>query len=168
MPRGIPNSKQAKNSPVIVANAPEAVDLPVGRTERAPTKNSQVGEPQLVAVAERMPDPEKAAMLQFMEEKIRVRPIGSSDPKELVWEITINNRPELFKVGEDKVVARKYVDRMCLMKVTAYTQKETFNAEGEKQILNVPQTRLRYNFQVLEDPNPMGPAWLKATIGLPG
>lgn len=166
MPRGIPN--QAKNTPVLSNPALETGEQPLGHTLRAPTKDSQVGEPVLVAVAERMPDPEKAAMLAFMNETVTIRPTRTTDPKEQVFEITINGRSMLFKVGENKDVPRYYADHLARMKVTSYSQREVVNAEGEKQIVNIPYTTLKYDFAMVRDASPHGDAWLKSTLAMPG
>jgi hypothetical protein len=169
MPRAQSSTAAAKHNPVLAAGAIEASEQPLGHTIRKPTKDSQVGEPSLVQVADRMPDPEKAAMLMFMEEPVTVRIATSTDKNaEQVFEITINGRTELFRRGETKTVARKYVDRLALLKVTSYTQNEVTNAEGEKQFLHVPHTGLKYDFAVVTDANPMGADWLRATLAMPG
>lgn len=169
MPRGIPNTtKQAKNDPVVIGKTIEAAEQPLGHTLRAPTLDSQVGEPMLVQVAERMPDPEKAAMLTFMNEMVTIRPTRTTDPKEQVFEITINNRSQLLRINEEKTLPRYYVDHMARMKVTSYTQKEVSNAEGEKQIQNVPYTTLKYDFAMVRDDNPLGANWLRATLAMAG
>jgi hypothetical protein len=169
MPRGIPNEpKQAKDSPVILAKTIETSEQPLGHSVRVPTATSQAGEPMLVQVAERMPDPEKAAMLAFMNEMVTIRPTRTTDPKEQVFEITINNRSELFRVGEVKQVKRYYVDHLARMKVTSFSQQEVQNAEGEKQIKNIPYTTLKYDFAMVEDRNPVGANWLKATLAMAG
>jgi hypothetical protein len=169
MPRAQSRSTEAKHNPVLTAGAIEASEQPLGHTIRKPTKDSQVGEPGLVQVADRMPDPEKAAMLQFMEEPVTIRIATSTDKNaEQVFELTINGRNEFFRRGETKTVARKYVDLLARLKVTSYTQNEVVNAEGEKQFVNVPHTGLKYDFAKIADANPMGDDWLRATLAMPG
>jgi hypothetical protein len=169
MPRGIPNSRQAKDNPVLRSGAVSTEDLPIGRTERtAPTAGNPVGEPVLIAVAERMPDDEKAAMLQFMEEQVTIRPTRCTDPGETVFEITLMGRPEFFRVGQEKTVARKYVDHMLRMKTTSYVQREEANAEGIKHYIREPRTVLAYEFEMVRDPHPRGPDWLRATRAMGG
>lgn len=169
MARAQTSSTEAKHNPVLSSVILESSEQPLGHTVRKPTKDSQVGEPQLIQVADRMPDPEKAAMLQFMEEPVTIRIATSTDKNaEQVFEITINGRTELFRRGEVKTVARKYVDRLALLKQTSYTQVEKTNNEGERQFINVPHTGLKYDFAVVQDANPMGPDWLKTTLALPG
>jgi hypothetical protein len=166
MPRGI---KNAKDTPVLTTNIIEASEQPLGHTVRVPTKDSQVGEPKLVAVAERMPDPEKLANLSFMNEKVTIRVGTSSDPNaEQVFELNIGGRLEFFRRGETKTLPRYYVDHMARMKVTSYSQREVLNEEGVKQVLNVPHTALKYDFAMVSDANPMGADWLKATLAMAG
>jgi len=161
---------KAKNHPV--QKAKKAIDtreLPIGHTVRKTTAQSNVGIPELVAVDERVfVDEEHAAMMAFMEEPITIRPLPTRDPKELVYEVIVNNESQLFIVNQDKTVKRKFADRLALTKITTYTQKETFNEEGIKQILNVPQTIQKYPFQVVRDDNPMGDTWLRATLAMAG
>lgn len=177
MPRGIPNSgasTKAKNNPVLASGVISTEDMPTGQTVRtgnpdAATAQERIGEPQLVQVADSLDmDPEKEAMMRFMEEPVTIRPTRTTDPKELVFELTINGRPELFRVGQEKTVKRYYVDHMARMKVTSYTQQETVNAEGEKTFINIPHTVLKYDFEMVRDANPLGESWLRATKAMGG
>jgi len=162
MPRGIP--RQAKHNPVVIAPELNTADLPSGYTERV---GPGVGEPRVVQVAERMPDPEKAAMDAFMGELVTIRIATSSDQNaEQVFEININGKSNLFRRGETKTVPRYFADHLARMKVTSYTQREVFNAEGIKQILNEPHTANKYDFAVVRDDNPMGDSWLRATMAM--
>jgi hypothetical protein len=164
MPRGIPN--QAKNNPVLSTQTIESAEQPLGHTIRV---GGGVGEPKMIQVADRMPDPEKAAMLAFMNEMVTIRPATSTDKNaEQVFELTINNRTELFRRGEQKTVRRCYVDLLARLKVTAYTQREVTDSAGVRQILNDPHTALKYDFAMVEDKNPMGESWLKTTLAMAG
>lgn len=160
--------RRAKDAPAFKTTVIETQDQPLGHTVRETTETSQVGEPKLVAVADRMPDPEKAAMLAFMNELVTIRPTRTTDAKEMVFEVNINGKPQLFRVGEDKTVPRYYVDHLARMKVTTYTDQEVYNAEGEKQVKHIPHTVLKYDFAMVHDANPMGQAWLKATLAMAG
>jgi hypothetical protein len=169
MPRTATASTSAKNHPVLTTKIIESAEQPLGHTVRKPKAGTKAGEPQLVAVAERMPDPEKLAMLAFMDELVTIRPATSTDKNaEQIFELTINGKTELFKRGEPKTVKRKYVDLMARLKVTAYTQRDAVGADGERQILNDPHTALKYDFAMLKDSNPLGESWLKATLAMPG
>lgn len=163
-------ARSAAASPVSTQPAMlEASEQPIGHTVRKPTKDSQVGKPELIQVADRMPDPEKAAMLQFMEEPVTIRIATTTDKNaEQVFELTINGRTEFFRRGETKTVPRKYVDLLARLKVTSYVQNEVINREGEKQFLNVPHTGLKYDFALVHDAHPQSADWLKSTLALPG
>lgn len=167
MPRGIPN---AKNTPVITSKTIETAEQPIGRTERtAPTKDNPVGEPKLVAVAERLPDQEKLANLAFFAEPVTIRIATSTDKNaEQIFELNLGGKPYLFRRGETKTVPRFVVDHMARMKTTSYIDQEVFNAEGIKQVLHVPHTALKYDFAMVKDDNPMGEHWLKATLAMGG
>ena len=157
-------------NPVVKTKIIEASEQPLGHTVRsAPTEDKPLGEPQLVAVADRMPDPEKAAMLAFMEELVTIRPATTTDKNaEQIFELTINGKTELFRRGEVKTVKRKYIDLMARLKVTAYTQREITGPDGERQIVSDPHTALKYDFAMVSDPNPKGESWLKATLAMGG
>lgn len=164
MPRGIPN--QAKNNPVISTKTIESAEQQLGHTIRV---GAGAGEPKMVQVADRMPDPEKTAMLAFMNELVTIRPATSTDKNaEQIFELTINNRTELFRRGETKTVRRCYVDLLARLKVTAYSQREVTDPSGVRQILNDPHTALKYDFAMVDDKNPMGESWLKATLAMAG
>jgi hypothetical protein len=176
MPRGIPNTPKtsAKHNPVILPKTLETAEQEIGGTsDRVLRSTGDAGDAldkaRLVQKADRMPDPEKAAMLAFMNEQITIRIGDTTDPNaEQIFEITINNKTELFKRGESKTVRRCFVDLMARAKVTRYSQKETTNAEGIKQMLYPAHTACKYDFAVIRDDNPMGSAWLKATLAMPG
>lgn len=167
MPRGIPN--RARDNPVGISKGIETAEQPIGYTERVPTADSQVGTPRLVQVAERMPDREKLANLAFMEEPVTIRIATSTDKNaEQVFELNIGGKAEFFRRGETKTVKRYFADHMARMKVTSYTQAEVTNSEGIKQVLNVPHTACKYDFQMVRDDNPIGEQWLKATLAMGG
>lgn len=167
MPRGIP---KAKNTPVLSSNIIESAEQPIGYTARtAPTPDNPVGSPTLVAVAECMPDREKAANMAFMNEKVTIRVATTTDKNaEQVFELNINGNAEFFRRGELKTCRRFFVDHMARMKVTSYTDREVFNAEGIKQVLHEPHTANKYDFAMVRDDNPMGENWLKATLAMGG
>jgi len=167
MPR---QARSAAANPVSTTPAIlEAGEQPLGHTVRKPTATSQVGEPELIQVADRMPDPEKAAMLQFMEELVTIRIATTTDKNaEQVFELTINGRTEFLRRGETKTLPRKFVDLLARLKVTSYVQQEVINREGEKQFVNVPHTGLKYDFALVQDAHPQSADWLKATLALPG
>ena len=126
--------------------------------------------PQIYSkVSEQPYDDEKMAMLAFMNEPVEIRLGTSGDPNaEQVFELIINNKLEFFRRGETKTVPRYFVDRMMRLKETRYSQKEVLNAEGIKDIIQIPITSLKYDFSITRDANPIGKAWERAVLAEPG
>lgn len=123
----------------------------------------------LQRIDDRPVDGEKLAMLAFMDEPVTVRIATSTDKNaEQIFEICVNGRISLFRRGETKTVKRHIVDRLARMKQTIYEQKEVLNAEGVKDIVNVPHTALKYDFSVISDAHPRGAEWLRSVIAEPG
>jgi hypothetical protein len=173
MPRGIRN-QDAKNHPVALSGELEMSQHDIGQGNERLLKSTgdakQALEPSLIArVGEHPLDQEKMAMLAFLNEPVTIR-IGTTTDKnaEQVFEININGKLEFFRRGESKTVKRYYVDHMLRLKQTAYTQKEVINAEGIKDILNIPHTALKYDFAIERDDNPLGPSWKRAVLAEPG
>lgn len=167
MARGIPRT--AQNNPVIL-RGPDSQDHDVGqsneRTLRSTGPADQALEPSvIVKVSEQPYDDEKMAMLKFMAEPIEIR-IGTTTDKnaEQCFEININGRLEFFRRGETKTVPRYVVDRLLRLKQTVYTQKEVVNAEGVKDIVNIPHTALKYDYAITRDDNPLGKSWERSVL----
>jgi hypothetical protein len=164
---------KAKNRPAIRSRSIDATEQPLGYTERkskpdARTAKERVGEPRMVQVADRMPDPEKLAMLAFMNEEVEVQIGNTNDKNAVPFEITVNGHTEIFRYGDTKRVKRYIVDRMALLRTTSYETPEKVNQLGERYTDRVPTTALTYPFQVTDDPNPKGRDWLRATLAMPG
>lgn len=167
MARGIPRT--AQNNPVIL-RGPDSQDHEIGqsnaRTLRSTGPADQALEPSvIVKVSEQPYNDEKMAMLTFMAEPIEIR-IGTTTDKnaEQCFEININGRLEFFRRGETKTVPRYVVDRLLRLKQTVYTQKEVVNAEGVKDIVNIPHTALKYDYAITRDDNPLGKSWERAVL----
>lgn len=186
MPRGVRKNAAAKpaaqdkaelkalNNPVILTQRTETAEQDVGQT--APRILRSTGDAkdaldkvQLVQVVDRPVDPEKLAMLAFMNEDVKVR-IGTTTDKnaEQCFEICVNGKLEFFRRGETKTVKRYIVDRMLRLKQTVYTQQEVLNTEGIKDIVNIPHTALKYDFSVENDSSPHGQSWLRSVMAEQG
>jgi len=114
-------------------------------------------------------DTEYMAMMAFMAEPVTVRINTTSDPNaDQIFEININGNLELFRRGETKTVKRYFVDRLCRLKTTRYTQREVVNHEGIRDYVNEPHTALLYEFNVVRDDNPRGADWLRHVQNEPG
>lgn len=171
MARGIPRT--AQNNPVIL-RSPDSQDMEIGqgnaRTLKSTGPADQALEPSVIVKANEMPyDDEKVQMLAFMNEPVEIR-IGTTTDKnaEQAFEININGRLEFFRRGETKTVPRYFVDRLLRLKQTVYTQKEVVNAEGVKDIVNVPHTALKYDYAITRDNNPLGKSWERAVLAEAG
>lgn len=125
-------------------------------------------EPALIQVVDRPVDPEKIAMLAFMEELVEVHIHTTSDKEaDQVFEIFNNGQREVFKRGEVKTVKRKFVNELAMRKVTTYAQVEKLDESGTRTYVNVPSTALRYPFSVVRDDHPRGADWLKYALAAP-
>jgi hypothetical protein len=174
MARAQGNTYIAQNNPAIASGEGDTTEMEVGqsnprlmkstgdaKTSLEPSVIARVGDPPL--------DQEKLAMLAFLNEPITIR-IGTTTDKnaEQCFEININGRMEFFRRGETKTVKRYFVDHMLRLKQTVYTQKEVINAEGIKDILNIPHTALKHDFSVVRDDSPFGSSWLTAVMAEAG
>lgn len=182
MPRGVRKNAAAKpaandkaelkalNTPVILPKRTETAEQPVEQGNARVMRSTgdakdSLDKLQLVQVVDRPVDPEKMAMLAFMNDDIRVR-IGTTTDKnaEQCFEIIVNGKLEFFRRGETKTVKRYIVDRMLRLKETVYSQQEVVNKDGIKDIVNIPHTALKYDFSVEHDPSPHAQAWLRAVM----
>lgn len=170
MPRGVPNTpRNASAYPVINSNTIDSQEMDVGQIgSRTMSSTGDAGSALSESVIEpvdRPIDNDKMAMLAFMAEPVTVRIATSTDPNaEQVFELNINGRLELFRRGETKTVPRYFVDRLARLKVTGYTQRETVNNEGIKDIVYDSHTGLKYDFAVIRDDHPRGAEWLRYTL----
>ena len=166
MPRGVPRNTDAKHNPVIMQHSIDTQDQETGQgNERLMKSHGPASESleaqSLVISSDRPVDMEKVAMLAFMEEPMTIRMATTTDKNAAqVFELQVNSKYEFFRRGETKTLKRYFVDRLCRLKQTIYTQKEVINAEGIKDILNIPHTALLYDFSVVRDDNPRGADWL--------
>jgi len=169
MPRGTPRSKDAINNPVVLSKGIDTQDQVIGQSKDREFVGQKLNDNVLDIVSEhKLMDSEKMEMLKFMNEPVTIRIATSTDQNaEQVFEITINGKPELFRRGEVKTVRRCYVDRMCMLKQTAF-DCQLVEKDGERQYIYPQTTGLRYDFSLVRDDNPLGPSWLKHTLALRG
>lgn len=170
MPRGTPRSTQAQHNPVIAPSGVDSQDVAIEqRPARVQDDTGLHGESIIARVHDIDMGSEKMQMLAFMNELVTVR-IGTTTDKNAaqIFEINVNNDLQLFRRGEVKTVRRYIADRMARLKETTYTQQETVNGEGIKQILNIPHTGLKYDFSIAQDANPIGADWFRAVLAEPG
>lgn len=103
-----------------------------------------------------------AALTAFMEEPVTIEiaaPANESAPNHVVLNVNGVNQPVFF--GHPVTIRRKYVEVLARMKQTSFSQRATnyINPEESNQLL--PRTALVHPFQLIEDKNPKGRAWLQ-------
>lgn len=166
MPRGVPRTNDAKNHAVIRQHTIDTQDQETGQSNARLMKSTGDASDALESTiflsnTDRPVDMEKLAILAFMEEMITIRMATTTDKNAAqVFDLQVNSQYAFFRRGETKTLKRYFVDRLCRLKQTIYTQKEVINSEGIKDILNVPHTALLYDFSVVRDDNPRGADWL--------
>jgi hypothetical protein len=111
---------------------------------------------------------EKAAILAFMEEPVKV--IISDDsgknPEKYIY-LAVNGRgagpngiPWVPR-GVEITVKRKFLNVLAGARQVKYTNYEEVNSEGERQSKQRATANDRYPFSVVEDLNPRGIDWLR-------
>jgi hypothetical protein len=105
---------------------------------------------------------EVAASAAFMEEPVTVEiaaPMSENSPNHVILNVNGINQPVFF--GHPVTIRRKYVEVLARMKQTGYTQRATNYINPEDSNAMIPRTALVHPFQLIEDKNPKGRAWLQ-------
>jgi hypothetical protein len=121
-------------------------------------------EPVIETVAESRDFSKLAADEAFMNELVTVMVHATTDenqPNHVVVNCNGMNQPLIR--GVPTTVKRKYVEILARMKETKYTQV-TRNASAPDQIDMVARHGLSYPFDLVEDLNPRGRAWLQNVL----
>jgi hypothetical protein len=121
-------------------------------------------EPVIETVAESRDFSKLAADEAFMNELVTVMVHSTTDenqPNHVVVNCNGMNQPLIR--GVPTTVKRKYVEILARMKETKYTQV-TRNASAPDQIDMVARHGLSYPFDLVEDKNPRGRAWLQNVL----
>lgn len=101
----------------------------------------------------------------FMNEVLTVVAMSTGKDNEArLFKVGVNGVNQFFALDTPQEVKRKYVERLARMKETNFDQalddrfgEESFNTITRRHALTHP-------FQVIYDPNPKGPAWLKGVL----
>lgn len=102
--------------------------------------------------------------LAFMEEMVAVTVHESTEEKpEMLVQIHVNGRTQLFPRGHQVTVKRKYVEGLARAKPVGYRSEEYTESDGGMAYRYPKSTGLRYPFSVDED-TPKGRAWLKKIL----
>ena len=121
-------------------------------------------EPVIETVAESRDFSKLAADEAFMNELVTVMVHSTTDenqPNHVVVNCNGMNQPLIR--GVPTTVKRKYVEILARMKETKYTQI-TRNASAPEQIDMVARHGLSFPFDLVEDKNPRGRAWLQNVL----
>ncbi|HEY5799976.1 MAG TPA: hypothetical protein VIT92_07135 [Burkholderiaceae bacterium] len=167
MPR---TSAKADRTSVVVTNKTvEPQEHQIGQDHHRVLKSTgpaaEALEPQIVQVVDRPVDQEKMAMMAFMNEPVTIRISPTNDPTAAqIFPVGNNGQIEIFKRGETKTVARKFVDILASRKLTTFTQIRRQNAQGIMEDVQVPSSALMYDFSVMHDPHPRGKDWLLSVL----
>lgn len=118
-------------------------------------------------------DPDLSALARteaFMNERIGIRVATTTDPNAPPYAIVtvndVNNRVVIPR-GQVVRVKRMHVEVLARMKETRYTQptRNPMDPEGGNYL--IPQHAQVYPFEVIEDKNPRGRAWVEALLNEP-
>lgn len=161
-------STDARNRPVRstrghVETAEQIVGQDRPRHLRAAGKARQALDPAVVQPVERVVSNEKLEALKFNEDMLIIRVAESTNPTDepfaQVWN---DGRSVVIPRGEDVQVRRKFVEVLARAKKTTYTQEKLPNNEGYR---NIPHTALKFDFALINDPNPRGgQPWLRGIL----
>lgn len=108
-----------------------------------------------------------AAEEEFMNEMLTIEVPASNnenEPPHVV--VNCNGTNQVIMRGVPVKVRRKYVEILARAKEIKYRQ-ETRNPAAPDQISMLQTAALSYPFQVLQDPNRKGPAWLLHILNEP-
>jgi hypothetical protein len=103
-------------------------------------------------------------MEAFMNEPVQIVVLSSQDPNEsqLVL-VAVNGVNQYIVRDQPIVVKRKYVERLARAKRTDYDQ--TLDERMGEAMNHLKQRHsLKYPFTVIQDANPVGPAWLRGIL----
>ena len=108
-----------------------------------------------------------ASTEQFMNEMVTVMIHSTTDENQSPHVIVnVNGINQPIMRGVPMQVKRKYVEVLAHMKETKYTQM-TRNPSAPDQIEMVARHGLSYPFDLVEDTNPKGRAWLTHMLAEP-
>lgn len=113
------------------------------------------------------PDWKNTAELEkFMNEEVEIlvyEPIDENEP--FLVDPSVNGTRQFIIRGVPQKVKRKYVEVLArskrnMVSARGYIDRQTQEAVNEVRV----NKSLMYPFQILEDPNPNGPAWLRKVL----
>jgi len=123
--------------------------------------------PEIETVSESKDFSALVASEAFMNELVTVMVHSTTDenqPPQVIVNCNGMNQPIMR--GYPTTIKRKYVEILARMKETKYTQR-TLNPAAPDQIDMVARHGLSYPFDLVEDKNPRGRAWLNNVLAEP-
>jgi hypothetical protein len=111
-----------------------------------------------------------AAEESFMNERVKVRLHPSTNPNDSpVAIITCNNEAgrTVIPRGQIAEIARHQLEILARLKQVAYTQRAAIGGDLESGNYLYPNVGYVYPFEVIEDKNPKGRAWLENIMAEP-
>ena len=123
--------------------------------------------PEIETVSESKDFSALVASEAFMNELVTVMVHSTTDenqPPQVIVNCNGMNQPIMR--GYPTTIKRKYVEILARMKETKYTQR-TLNPAAPDQIDMVARHGLSYPFDLVEDKNPRGRAWLNNVMAEP-
>lgn len=124
-------------------------------------------EPVVESVAESIDFGQLAASEAFMNETVTVLVHSTTDENQAPHVIVnCNGMNQPIIRGYPTKIKRKYLEILARMKETKYSQV-TRNPAAPDQIDMIARHGLAYPFDLVEDPNPRGRAWLQNVLAEP-
>jgi hypothetical protein len=124
-------------------------------------------EPVVETVAESKDFNQLASDESFMNEHVTVLVHSTTDENQAPHIIVnCNGVNQPIVRGVPTQIRRKYLEILARMKETKYTQR-TLNPAAPDQIEMIARHGLAYPFEVVEDKNPRGRAWLSNVMAEP-
>lgn len=100
----------------------------------------------------------------FMNEIVTVEVAETTNENEPpTFVLSVNGIHQPVMRGQPIRMRRMFVEVLARCKETKYNQRQA-NPNQPDRIELAPRTALAYPFQVIEDPNPKGRAWLRAVL----
>lgn len=138
------------------------------------TENQYLGSTGTVEIGERpgaeefdtSPAPQDKVELEaFMNEVLTIMVMESADENDAALvDVAVNGRRQYIRRGVEQEVRRKYVATLARAKRSDYDQVTLDPRDGEAVNRLRHRRGLRYPFQVIRDPNPVGSAWLRSVL----
>jgi|3_EtaG_2_1085321.scaffolds.fasta_scaffold00929_4 hypothetical protein len=159
----------AKDRPAVMTKTTEA-EVPnqttlmtIGGTEDTPE-----------LITENLPDidsqafADKAKLEEFNHEPVVIRVHDTAEKQaDRAFIVSVNGQKETFIRGQLKTVARYFVEALTRAKPVHYENQPFTDGDGARSVRYVAHRGLRYPFEVVEDRNPRGKAWLAECLAAP-